>query len=350
VVNEIHIGDHVVGEHYSVFVIAEAGVNHDGEPDVALRLVDAALKSQADAVKFQTFRAASLASPAAGKASYQEHAADPGETQLQMLERLELSRDDFRTVKAHCDGTGITFLSTPFDEESADFLEELGVPAFKVASGELVNHALLAHLAAKGKPMLVSTGMSDLDEVKAAMRVIRDTGDPPVVLLHCVSSYPANPAEANLRAMRTLAQAFDVPVGFSDHTEGHEVALAAVALGACVIEKHLTLDRRRPGPDHAASTELDEFAQLVRRIRIVERALGSGEKVAAPSEIEARAIARRSLVAARDLAAGTTIESDDILAIRGAGTIEVNHLQDVVGRKVVRDIPAGDAVNWENLE
>ncbi len=252
-----------VGPGAPCFVIAEAGVNHNGDAALALRLVDAAAAAHADAVKFQTFRAEAVAAAEAPKAAYQQASTGGAESQLDMLRRLELSTDGHHAVVERCRDRGILFLSTPFDEQSADFLDAMGVPAFKIPSGELTNAALVSHVARKGRPMIVSTGMATLGEVDEAIRTIAASGNPPVALLQCVTNYPADPATANLRAMHAMAAAFDVPTGYSDHTRGVETALAAVALGACIVEKHFTLDRLLPGPDHAASLEPGELAQLI---------------------------------------------------------------------------------------
>jgi N-acetylneuraminate synthase len=346
----IAIGDRRLGEGQPCFVIAEAGVNHNGDVALAQRLVDAAAEAGADAVKFQTFVADRLAAPAAAMAAYQRAATGAEGSQVEMLRRLELSADAHRELAAHCRDRGILFLSTPFDEDSADLLESLGVPAFKLPSGELTNLPLLAHVARKGRTMLVSTGMATLEEVRAAVRAIRAAGDPPLALLHCVSSYPADPADANLRAMRTLAEAFGVPIGYSDHTPGIEVALAAVALGACVLEKHLTLDRALPGPDHRASLEPAAWRELVVGIRRVEAARGDGRKVPPPRVAPVAAAARRSLVAADDIPAGTRL-TEDLVTLRRPGTGLPHTMRAaLLGRTAVRDIPEGTVLTLELFE
>lgn len=343
----VEIAGRKVGPGQPCFVIAEAGVNHDGEPGLATRLIDAAADAGADAVKFQTFRAEQLATPHAPKAVYQLQTADVGESQLEMLRRLELSEAAHRLLWDYCRTRGILFLSTPFDEASADLLEALGVAAFKISSGELTNLPLLAHVARKGKPMIVSTGMSTLAEVQAAVQVLQTTGNRQVVLLHCVSSYPANPHDANLRAVQTMAEAFQLPVGYSDHTVGIEVALAAVALGACVIEKHLTLDRTSPGPDHRVSLEPDEFAALVRGVRTVEAALGHGRKEPALSEANTAAVARKSLVAACDIRSGTVF-TEEAIAIKRPGTgLPPAMRAQLVGRTATTHISAGTLLTLE---
>lgn len=336
-----------IGLGQPCFIIAEAGVNHNGDLTLAKRLIDAAVEAKADAVKFQTFKAERLASATAPKAAYQLRTTDHGESQLEMLRRLELSEAAHRHLMAYCQTRGILFLSAPFEEGSADLLERLGVPAFKIPSGELTNLPLLAHVARKGKPMIVSTGMATLEEVEAAVQRIRSSGNPPLILLHCVSDYPANPAEANLRAMRTMAEAFNVPVGYSDHTPGLDVALAAVALGACVIEKHFTLDSTLPGPDHRASLEPKELAVLVRGIRLVEAALGDGRKIPARSETATAAVARKSVVAARTIPRGTRL-TEACLCLKRPGTgLPPSALPSVLGRTATREIPAETVLTWD---
>ena len=343
----IEIAGRRVGPGYPCFIIAEAGVNHNGDVTRAAALVDAAVEAQADAVKFQTFHAEEVATPLAPKAGYQRLTTDAAESQLEMIRRLELPPEAFRALQACCARQKILFLSTPFDHESVDLLDELSVPAFKVASGEITNWPLLEHIASKGKPVILSTGMSTLGEVEAAVRVIRGTGNDQLALLHCVSNYPAEAADVNLRAMQTMATTFGVPVGYSDHTLGSEVALAAVALGACIIEKHYTLDRTLPGPDHRASVEPAELVAFVRGIRRVEVALGHGRKEPAARELETAAAARRSVVAARDITSGTTL-TETLMHIRRPGTGLPPALRaQLIGRRTKVEIPAGTPLTWE---
>lgn len=345
----VTIAGRQIGSGQPCFIIAEAGVNHNGDPELARQLIDVAKTAGADAVKFQLFRADRLASAAAPKAGYQVWTTGGGESQLEMLRRLGLPLEAHRALRDYCGEQGILYLCTPFDEPSADFLETLAVAAFKIPSGELTNLPFLAHVARKGKSLIVSTGMATLAEVEAAVRTIDAAGNRDVVLLHCVSNYPANPAEANLRAMQTMAEAFGLPVGYSDHTPGIEVALAAVALGACVIEKHFTLDRTLPGPDHRVSLEPQELVALVRGIRTVEAALGHGRKEPAPSEADTAAVARKSLVAAKDIATGSTVTADSI-AIKRPGTgLPPAMLEQVVGRIATEDIPADTVLTLEML-
>lgn len=331
-------------------LIAEAGVNHNGDLDLARRLVDVAADAGADAVKFQTFRAEKVASPAAPKADYQRLTTNPEESHGDMLRRLELAPEAHRELWDHCRARGLAFLSTPFDPESCDLLDELEVPAFKIASGEITNLLLLEHVARKGRPVILSTGMSDLEEVAQAVVVLSRAGCARPVLLHCVSTYPADPADANLRAMETLRRAFDLPVGFSDHTAGLAVALAAAALGARVIEKHFTLDRTLPGPDHRASLEPLELAELVAGIRAVEASLGTGIKAPQPSEANTRQVARRSLIAAQEIPSGTVLERGHLDALRPGTGIPPIDLDRVVGRRTRASLRAGQMITWEDLE
>ena len=345
----IRIGGRAVGPGHPCFVIAEAGVNHNGDVERALALVDAAADARADAVKFQTFRAEAVVSRFAPKAAYQRSATDPGESQLDMVRALELGADAHRRIAARCEARGVAFLSSPFDDASADLLVELGAPALKTGSGELTNLPFLAHLARKGLPLLVSTGMADLAEVERAVRTISENGSPPLALLHCVSAYPASPRDANIRAMRTLSERFRVPVGFSDHALGDAIALAACALGADLVEKHFTLDKRLPGPDQAMSLSPDELAAFVARVRDVEAALGDGVKRPMPGERDVRAVARRSLVALGPLAAGTALDAGMLAAKRPGTGVPPDRLADVVGRRLALPLAADEPLTWAHL-
>jgi N-acetylneuraminate synthase/N,N'-diacetyllegionaminate synthase len=343
----IEIADRSVGRGHPCLIVAEAGVNHNGRVDLARRLIEAAAAAGADAVKFQTFRAERLAGPQAAKAAYQLRTTDASESQFEMLRGLELPLEGYPELMAVCRQRGLLFMSSPFDEESADFLDDLDMPLFKIPSGELTNLPFLAHVARKGKPLIISTGMSTLEEVEAAFDTVVREGNGQIILLHCTSGYPVDPEDANLRAMQTLAKTFGVPVGYSDHTLGIAVPLAAVALGACVIEKHFTLARALPGPDHQASAEPGELASLVHGIRSVEKALGHGRKEPVPSEAAVASVARKSLVAAKDIPAGTKITAD-LLVLRRPGTgLPPAMLTSVVGRRARRDIEAGTMLEWE---
>lgn len=339
-----------IGPDAPPYVVAEAGVNHDGDLDRAEELVDAAAEAGADAVKFQTFSADRLVTPDAAKADYQTETTGEG-TQYEMLKRYELDRAAHERLIARCAERGITFLSTPFDPESADMLADLGLPAIKVGSGELDNHPLLEHVAGLGLPMIVSTGMGTMAEVHAARDVIRGVDpDAEVVFLHCTSAYPCSLDDVNLRAMERMADELEEPVGYSDHTTLPETPGFAVAAGACVVEKHFTLDSTLPGPDHEASLEPDELARAVELVRAAARARGSPEKRPTDVELENRTAARKSLHAAADIAAGATIERSDVGIVRPADGLSPRHLDRVVGSVAVADVPAGEAITGEVVD
>ena len=330
-------------------VIAEAGVNHNGDVALARELVKAAASAGADAVKVQTFVAERVTSPSASKADYQLQTTSKKESQLEMLRKLELSREAHEELQALCDDLDVAFVSTPFDRGSVDLLDSLGVPFIKIGSGEITNHPFLLYVASKGRPIVLSTGMSTLAEVDEAVGVIEQGGCKDLTLLHCVSNYPADPADVNLRAMRTMAEAWGIPVGYSDHTPGIEVALAAVAMGAAVLEKHFTLDRSLEGPDHRASLEPKDFHRMVDGIRTIERALGTGRKIPAPSEGNTRVTARRSLVAACDIAEGEFLTEANIAILRPGTGLSPVFLGVVVGRHAAMDIAKGTVLTLEML-
>lgn len=337
-------------EHQRILIIAEAGVNHNGSPDLARALVHAAADAGADAVKFQTFSADRLVTEDARKAAYQERTSGGEETQHAMLKRLELPEEGHYDLQEICQQRAIEFMSTPFDEQSADFLAELGVRRFKIPSGEITNLPFLRHVARQGLPIILSTGMSRLGEVEAAVDAIVAAGCVDLSLLHCVSAYPAPIESVNLRAMDTLFAAFRLPVGFSDHTMGIEIPIAAAALGAVIIEKHLTLDRALPGPDHAASLTPDEFARMVDGIRNVEAALGDGRKAPRPVEHDVAAAVRKSLVAATAISAGEVITESTLAIRRPGGGLAPSAYDLVLGRKARTSLPAGTLLSWEHLQ
>lgn len=346
----ITIAGRKIGPGQPCFVIAEAGVAHNGSLDLALDLVDCAAAAGADAVKFQTFRADEVVSRYAAKAEYQKRATGEDESQLEMVKRLELSPTDHKKIVQRCRARRLMFLSTPFDEGSVDLLDRLGVPAFKIASGEINNFPLLQEIASRGRPVILSTGMSYLGEVEEAIAVLRKAGCRQIALLHCTSSYPAAPKSVNLRAMLTLAAAFQLPVGFSDHTLGIEVPLAAVALGAAIVEKHFTLDKSLPGPDHQASLDPQELKTLVSCIRNVEASLGDARKRLHASELDVRAVGRRSIVAAREIPRGTRI-TRKLLAFKRPGTgIPPSQLDNVLGRTAARDLEADSILSYGDLK
>lgn len=338
-----------LGGREPVFLVAEAGVNHDGDVCTALELVDVAAAAGADAVKFQTFVPAALAVSGAPLASYQRSRATGVTEQRGMLEQLCLSPDDLRRVAAHCERLGLLFLSTPFDLPSVTLLERIGVPAFKVASSELTNLPFLEALARRCFPLIVSTGMATLQEVACAVDTVQAIGTP-LVLLHCVSGYPTPVEQVNLRAIDTLRSAFDTPVGYSDHSLGADASLAAVACEVCLLERHVTLDRTRQGPDHAISLEPDELRDLVRRVRHTEAMLGDGRKSLQPVEHDTRAAARRSIVAARALAAGETLTADALAMKRPGNGLPPGRLAELVGARLVRALAEDEQVTEAHLE
>lgn len=331
------------------FVIAEAGVNHNGDAALAMRMVDAARDAGAHAIKFQTFVPELLASPVAPRAAYQRGDGEDG-GQLDMVRRLALGRRDFEALAAHCARRGIVFLSTPFDVESARFLCDLGVPVLKIPSGEITNPAFLRATAGFGRPLILSTGMADLGEVEAAVEAVESAGCGDYALLHCTSNYPASACDANLRAIPTLARTFGCPVGYSDHTLGIDVAIAATALGASIIEKHFTLDRNLSGPDHRASLEPGELKAMAEAVARTASALGDGVKHPARSEAPIAAVARRSLAAARAMPAGARLEDGDLLALRPGTGIAPFEASRVVGRRLRVAVAARMLIDWSMLE
>lgn len=335
----VEIGGRAIGPGYPCFVIAEAGVNHNGDMKLAKELVDKAAEAGADAVKFQSFITEELITPDAMKAGYQVESTGEGGSQYDMLKALELSAADHAELKAHCDERRIIYLCTPYERASVDMLHELGVTAFKVASTDTTNVPFLAYMAAKGRPVILSTGMSTMGEVEEAVDALEEAGSAnKIVILHCTSEYPAPFDELNLRAMHTLEQAFGHPVGFSDHTPGVGASPWAVALGAHMIEKHFTLDRAMTGPDHKASVEPAQLAELVRTIRDVEGALGDGIKRIVASERPNKSVMQKSLVASRAIAAGEEIVEDDLTCKRPGTGLAPSWLGRVVGKRAARDI------------
>lgn len=352
-----------------VYVIAEAGVNHNGKRDLAFGLVDAAAAAGADAVKFQTFSAARLVSSQAPKAAYQKQSTGAEESQLEMLRKLELPREWHAELQAHARGRGIEFLSTAFDVDSLAFLQQLALPMYKIPSGEITNGPLLWRFARSGKPLVLSTGMSTLSDVEQALAILahgmhsdaepeslqevsqgwtrpawRDAVRERVTLLHCTSEYPTPPEEVNLRAMDTLSSAFGLRVGYSDHTADGLIACAAVARGACLIEKHFTLDRDLPGPDHRASLDPIALKNMVADIRVLARALGDGQKTPQPSEWDTRRAVRQHVVAARPIASGAAIARDDLTTARTGGGLPATALWDCVGKRASRSYATGDLI------
>lgn len=339
------------------FIIAEAGVNHNGSEELALELVDVAARCGADAVKFQTFTAEKLVRPGAEKAEYQKRETGSGD-QFDMLKQLEMSEELHRKLVRRCAERNIAFMSTPFDEEAADFLVSLGMQRIKVPSGEITNHPFLEYLAAKNVPMIISTGMADLQEVEEAVEVVRAARarhgfqaplDEFLSILHCTSNYPASVDDVNLRAMQTIGTAIGMPVGYSDHTAGVAISAAAVAMGATIIEKHFTLDKHLPGPDHKASLEPDELALMIRHIRDIEQALGSAIKAPMPNELPVRALVRRSLTTIVPVKKGQTLAREHVALLRPGNGIAPKDLARALGKSAARDLDAGTTLTWSDL-
>jgi N,N'-diacetyllegionaminate synthase len=327
-------------------VIAEAGVNHNGDLQLAKKLVDAAAKSGADVVKFQTFQANQLATERAEQAAYQRQALGQSQGQLAMLQQLELKPEQHGELIDYCHQRGIEFLSTAFDSPSIKLLESLKLKRWKVPSGEITNPPYLRQIGAQGQPVILSTGMANLGEIEAALDVLEQAGTPrsQITVLHCTTEYPAPPEEVNLRAMNTIAQALGVAVGYSDHTDGIAVPIAAVAMGATVIEKHLTLDRNLPGPDHEASLEPDQFAAMVQGIRTIEHALGDGIKRPTPSEQANMPAVRKSLVAARPIRAGELFSEANLTAKRPGTGLSPMQWDAWIGRPAPRDFATDELI------
>jgi N,N'-diacetyllegionaminate synthase len=343
---DILIDQKIIGSGSRVFVIAEIGINHNGSVSRAEKLIDAAAESGADAVKFQSFRADHLLIPSGDRYIQQK---DGGESAYQLLRRCELSWEDQAKLKRHADERGVLFLSTPFDEESADFLDSLGVPAFKIASADITHVPLLRHVASKGKPVLLSTGMSFLSEVADAIWNLRSAGAKEILLMHCVSSYPASPEHMNLRVLQTLQSYFELSVGLSDHSEGILLSLVAVALGAIVIEKHFTLDKNAPGPDQRASMDPEDLRMLIKNLRDVEASLGDGRKKPSDVEEESRLFSRRSIVAAVDIRAHETIAGWMLTFKRPGSGIEPRHWEKIIGTTARRNLSKNTILQWEDL-
>ena len=331
-------------------VIAEVGVNHNGDPALARRMVDVARDAGADVVKFQAFNSEKEISRYAPKALYQEENTGVDGNQLELCKALELSGEALRSLKDYCAELRMPFLCTAFDTDSVDLLcGDLKVAAIKIGSAEVTNLPMLEYIGSKRIGAILSTGASTLAEVGAAVQALRAGGCPELVLLHCVSNYPAPAEQANLRAMATLRQAFGVPVGFSDHTAGIEVAIAAAALGACAVEKHFTTDRNLPGPDHLASVEPHELQALVAGVRAANQSLGDGVKAPVACELRNLPLIRKSLVAARDLPAGTVLARDMVEIKRPQGGIEPGELARALGRRVKAFVPEDKPIRWEDL-
>ncbi len=345
--NVVHIGDRPVGDGAPVYIVAEAGSNHDRDLAQARRLIEVAAEAGADAVKFQTFLADQIVAETPTRAKYLDAILPPGKTMSELFRELELPREWHAELKAYAETCGLDFLSTPFDFEAVDLLDGLGVKAFKVATYELWHLPLIREIASRGKPIICSTGMADIGEVQEAVEAVRSTGNDQLILLHCVVNYPPPFSQLNLRAIETMRRAFGVPVGWSDHTPGWLAPVVATALGAALIEKHYTTDRTRSGPDHRFALEPDELATMIRAIRDAEAALGDGVKRMAPAEADLYVTARRSLFAARPIEAGSVMIEADVAILRPGTGIEVRDLVHVLGRTARRRIERHEPLSWE---
>lgn len=327
-----------------VYIIAEAGDNHNGSFDLAVRLIDAAVQAGADCVKFQTFKTEEVISKRAQKAEYQKNTTGVDESQFEMVKKLELSFEDFKKLSDYCDGKRIQFLSTPFDLPSIEFLDTLNLPFWKIPSGEVTNLPYLLAIARTQKPVVMSTGMCETEEIQTAIDVLKNNGTPKIALLHCNTEYPTPFEDVNLRAMQTMKERFGVEVGYSDHTSGIEVPIAAAALGAAVIEKHFTLDKTMGGPDHKASLEPQELSSMVIAIRNIERAMGNGIKTPSPSERKNTDIARKSIVARRAIIKGEALSEDNITTKRPGNGMSPMRWFEVLGTTAKRDFEEDELI------
>lgn len=325
-------------------IIAEAGVNHNGKLDLALKLCDAAKEAGADVVKFQTWKTEKIITRTVAQADYQTENTGKTESQFDMLKRLELSYDDFKKIKEHCDEIGIQFASTADEEESLDFLISLGIPFIKIGSGEITNIPYLRIMGSKKLPIIISSGMSTLAEVDVALAELRNAGATDIILLHCTTNYTCPMQDVNLKAMLTLKEAFKIPVGYSDHTEGIEVPVAAVAMGAKVIEKHFTLDRNMEGPDHLASTEPAEFKKMVDSIRNIEKALGTGEKLPTKSEIDISKVVLKRCVASKKIKVGEIFNENNLTVKRNDKGLPAKYWDLIIGKKATKEYEIDEAV------
>ncbi len=326
-----------------IYIIAEAGVNHNGDVNLAYKLIDVAKEAGVDCIKFQTFKSHNLVSKIAQKADYQKTTTGDG-SQKDMLKQLELSYNEFLGLKEYCDNIGIDFLSTPFDFESIDFLNSLDMPFWKIPSGEVTNYPYLVALATTGKPVVMSTGMCDIKEIEDALKTLKENGTKEIKLLHCNTEYPTPFEDVNLRALQSMRERFNLEIGYSDHTKGIEVPIAAVALGATIIEKHFTLDRNMEGPDHKASLEPDELKRMVKAIRHIESSMGTGEKKPSPSELKNIPIARKSIVAKKDISEGEIFTIDNITVKRPGTGISPMKWNEVLGMKAVKSFREDDLI------
>lgn len=347
--DKVKVGTRYIGKGEPTFIVAEIGVNHNGNMDLVKKLIDEASNAGVDAIKFQKFKTEALVTKNAPKAKYQEVTTDKSESQYDMLKRLELTEDNLRELYSYATSKGIEAFATPFDDESVDFLYDLGVKAYKVGSGDITNIPMLKKMAKKGLPIILSAGMSTLGEIEDALEAIRMEGNENIILMHCTSNYPTNEEDVNLRAMNTMMTAFQLPTGYSDHTMGTSISIAAVAMGAVIIEKHFTLDRNLAGPDHKASLEPQELKELVTGIRNVEKALGSPIKRPNKSEMDVKHVAQKSVVATQDIKKGDVITREMLTVKRPGGGIKPKYLELIVGRKAAVDIPQDTIILFDMI-
>jgi len=346
----IQIGDKIIGKNYPCFIIAEAGVNHNGNLETAIKMVDEARKRGADAIKFQTYKTENIINKGAPLAKYQKLNEDSYEDQFQMAKSLELSFKDFSYLKEYTEEKNLIFLSSPFDVESAIFLEKIDIAAFKIPSGEIVNPLLLDKIAEFNKPVILSTGMTNLCDIEFGLSRFYKKNMRKIILLHCITSYPAKIKDANLMLIDTLKSTFKHIVGFSDHTLGYLAAVVAVAIGAKVIEKHFTLDKNMRGPDHKASLNPEEFEELVKMIRLTEDSLGSGLKNPIENELEIAKIARKSIFSKKFIRSGDIISEDDLCVKRPGDGIPSKQFETLIGKKAKKDIPKDSMISWDMIE
>ena len=347
IMRKIRIGSKLIGEEEPCFIIAEAGVNHNGDIKLAKKLIDAAKDAGADAVKFQTFHAEEIVTLKSEKAIYQHRAKE--KTQYEMLKALELSFDEFRELKRYCDNKGIEFISTPYDIKSVEFLNEIGINRYKVASADIINKPLIEAIVKTKRQIILSTGMATLGEIERTISLIKDFGNTDIILLHCTTSYPTPYDQVNMNVLDTLKKAFGLPVGYSDHTLGIEIPIMAVSMGAKVIEKHFTLDRRMEGPDHFASLEPCELKKMVEAIRNVEKSFGSKRKERTDEEKKNIFFMRRSVHASEDIKQGEIIKENNIKITRPFEGVEPWFLNNILGKKIKTNVKKDEAIEWGDL-
>lgn len=346
----IRIGNRIIGEGHPVFIVAEIGINHNGDPVLAEKLIRAAADAGADAVKFQTFKAEDLVAANTPKDEYMKKETGSSESMYDMFKRLELPQNSYRSLKDLAESMGLIFFSSPFSESAVDFLFNLDVKVFKIASAEITNLPILRYIGRKGLPVILSTGMSSLNEVRTALKILQDSGCKDIVLLHATISHPAKKEDLNLRAIGTLKNEFKFPVGYSDHTDDIFVPSLAVASGAVLIEKHFTLDKLMDGPDHCHSMDPKGMSDMVKMIRDTEKILGASDKTCVKAEEDVRLLARRSIISKKGISKGTRIESSMITVKRPGTGIAPLSIDKILGKVALIDIPSDEAIKWDMLD